>query len=140
MRKGRDLQGVSGMNVFPYVSPREKKLLRRFAAGKTDREIAADLGDSESRIATQRQRLTEKFEVRTHEQVVALVLQLALRPVTNSKKRKASGRREHRRRPTINAIEIKIMKADGMGPTAMRRHSKSATHLSIERFARRAFQ
>ena len=42
-------------------APERKKLLRRFAAGKTDREIAADLGDIESRIATQRQRLTEKF-------------------------------------------------------------------------------
>jgi DNA-binding CsgD family transcriptional regulator len=107
------------MNVFPYVSPREKKLLRRFAAGKTDREIAADLGDTESRIVAQRQRLTEKFEVRTHEQVVALARELALRPVANSKKRKAGGRREHRRRPTINVIEIKKMKADGIGPTAI---------------------
>jgi len=35
----------------PYVTPREKKLLRHFAEGKTDREIAVELGDRESRIA-----------------------------------------------------------------------------------------
>src|SRR5262245_43307045 len=30
---------------IPHVSTREKKLLRRFAAGKTDSEIAKELGD-----------------------------------------------------------------------------------------------
>jgi DNA-binding CsgD family transcriptional regulator len=44
---------VSKMAQFnvPYVTPREKKLLRHFAEGKTDREIAVELGDRESRIA-----------------------------------------------------------------------------------------
>jgi DNA-binding CsgD family transcriptional regulator len=61
----------------PYVSPREKKLLRRFAAGKTDAEIPRELGDTQSRVAAQRQRLTEKFQIATHEQLVAVVNELA---------------------------------------------------------------
>jgi DNA-binding CsgD family transcriptional regulator len=61
----------------PHVSPREKKLLRRFAAGKTDIEIAKELGDTESRVAAQRQRLAEKFQVDTHEQFVAVANKLA---------------------------------------------------------------
>ena len=56
---------------IPYVSPREKKLLRRFAAGKTDIEIARELGDAQSRIAVQRQRLAEKFQIATHEQLIS---------------------------------------------------------------------
>jgi DNA-binding CsgD family transcriptional regulator len=55
-----------------FVSPRERKLLRRFAAGKTDHQIAVELGDRESRIAAQRQRLTEKLEIHTCEQLVVL--------------------------------------------------------------------
>jgi DNA-binding CsgD family transcriptional regulator len=54
---------------IPYVSPREKRLLRRFAAGKTDAQIALELGDTESRVATQRQRLAEKFQIDTHERL-----------------------------------------------------------------------
>ena len=62
---------------IPYVSPREKKLLRRFAAGKTDTQIAVELGDTESRVAAQRQRLAEKFRICTHEQLVAVANKLA---------------------------------------------------------------
>jgi len=105
------------MNVFPNVSPREKLLLRRFAARKSDREIAADLGDTESRIAAQRQRLVEKFEIRTHEQLVAFASQLARWPYRNSQKLKASGGRKHRVRPPIDVNEIKKMRADGIGAT-----------------------
>jgi DNA-binding CsgD family transcriptional regulator len=105
------------MNVFPNVSPREKLLLRRFAARKSDREIAADLGDTESRIAAQRQRLVEKFEIRTHEQLVAFASQLARWPYRNSQKLKASGGRKHRVRPPIDVNEIKKMKGDGIGAT-----------------------
>jgi DNA-binding CsgD family transcriptional regulator len=61
---------------IPHVSPREKKLLRRFAAGKTNAQIARELGDTESRIAVQRQRLAEKFQIDTHEQLVAVANKL----------------------------------------------------------------
>jgi len=65
------------MSNIPYVSPREKKLLRRFAAGKTDIEIAIELHDRESRIAAQRQRLAEKFQIETHEQLLAVANKMA---------------------------------------------------------------
>jgi DNA-binding CsgD family transcriptional regulator len=65
---------------IPHVSPREKKLLRRFAAGKADIEIAKELGDIESRIAAQRQRLAKKFQIATHEQLVSFVKKLARYP------------------------------------------------------------
>jgi DNA-binding CsgD family transcriptional regulator len=71
---------------MPYVSPREKKLLRRFAAGKTDTEIARELSDTESRIAAQRQRLNEKYQIETHEQLVSIASKLA--GFTSAKTRK----------------------------------------------------
>ena len=65
---------------IPYVSPREKKLLRRFAAGKTDAQIAVELNDTESGVAAQRQRLAEKFQIDTHEQLVSFANKLAQYP------------------------------------------------------------
>ena len=69
------------------ISPREKKLLRRFASGKTDEEIGKELGDREERIAAQRQRIREKLEIQTNEQLVALAGELARWPC---RRRKAS--------------------------------------------------
>ena len=77
------MNSLAPMNRYdiPYVSPREKKLLRRFAAGKTDIEVARELGDIESRVAVQRQRLAEKFQIATHEQFVSFADKLAPFPV-----------------------------------------------------------
>jgi len=61
--------------------------LRRFASGKTDVEIAHELGDREERIAAQRQRIREKLEIQTNEQLVALAGELARWPC---RRRKAS--------------------------------------------------
>ena len=63
-----------------YVSPREKQLLRRFASGKTDRQIAKELGDTESGIAVQRMRIAEKFCIHTDEQFSAIASQFAKWP------------------------------------------------------------
>ena len=38
------------------LTPRERRLLRRFAQGKTDKTVAHEIGDTEERIAAQRQR------------------------------------------------------------------------------------
>ena len=62
---------------IPYASPREKLLLRRFAAGMTDSQVASELGDRPSRIAVQRQRLAEKFDIRTPEQLATVTNELA---------------------------------------------------------------
>ena len=59
------------------ISPREKKLLRRFASGKTDKEIGLELGDREERIAAQRQRIRGKLEIQTDEQLVVFAGRLA---------------------------------------------------------------
>ena len=66
------------------ISPREKKLLRRFASGKTDKEIGLELGDREERIAAQRQRIREKLEIQTNEQLVVLAGRLARWPYRRS--------------------------------------------------------
>ena len=62
---------------IPHVSPREKLLLRRFAAGMTDSQIAGELGDRLSRIDAQRQRLAEKFDIRTPEKFATVANELA---------------------------------------------------------------
>ena len=62
---------------IPYVSPREKQLLRRFARGKTDEQIAGELGSTAGDIAGQRQRIAEKFRIQTDEQLRAVAKQIA---------------------------------------------------------------
>src|SRR5690242_4376363 len=63
-----------------FLSPREKQLLRRFAGGKTDRQIACDLGGRESAIAAQRVRLAAKLRIETTEQLRAVAQKLAYWP------------------------------------------------------------
>jgi DNA-binding CsgD family transcriptional regulator len=65
------------MDDMPYASPREKRLLRRFAAGKTDRQIAYELGGTITSIAAQRQRIAQKFDIQTDDQLRELVSQIA---------------------------------------------------------------
>jgi DNA-binding CsgD family transcriptional regulator len=70
---------------IPHASPRERQLLRRFAAGKTDAQIARELSDTESRIAQQRQRLAEKFQIDTHEQLLAVAKTLGRYPAAKTR-------------------------------------------------------
>ncbi|MDD1519987.1 MULTISPECIES: helix-turn-helix domain-containing protein [Bradyrhizobium] len=46
------------------LSPREKQLLRRIAAGKTDAQIAERFGGGVKRVAEQRARLLNKLGAR----------------------------------------------------------------------------
>ncbi|WP_458144638.1 helix-turn-helix domain-containing protein [Bradyrhizobium sp. UFLA05-109] len=50
------------MSKLP-LSPREKQLLRRFAAGKTDAQIAERLGGTAKQVGQQRTRLLAKLRV-----------------------------------------------------------------------------
>ena len=50
------------MNNLP-LSPREKQLLRRIAAGKTDAQIAERIGGGVKRVAEQRVRLLYKIGI-----------------------------------------------------------------------------
>jgi DNA-binding CsgD family transcriptional regulator len=59
------------------LSPQQKKLLRRFAKGKTDDRIAMEFGCRADLIAAQRQRIMEKLEIRSQAQVVAAARQFA---------------------------------------------------------------
>jgi DNA-binding CsgD family transcriptional regulator len=82
---GTQIESVSGGMLV--LTPREKRLLRRFAQGKTDKTIAQEIGDTEERIAAQRQRMTEKLQIRSPEELVAMAEWLA----TLSKRPKGSG-------------------------------------------------
>jgi DNA-binding CsgD family transcriptional regulator len=80
------------MTSLPYNVPREKRLLRRFAAGKTDAEIARELNDRESRIAVQRQRLAEKFQIDTDERFVEVAHTLGRYPAAKTRNIKTASR------------------------------------------------
>ena len=59
------------------LSRQQKKLLRRFARGKTDEQIAREFGCHADLIAAQRQTLMEKLEIRSQAQLAAAARQFA---------------------------------------------------------------
>ena len=59
----------------------------------TDSQVASELGDRPSRIASQRQRLAEKFDIRTPEQLATVANEIAGHPAWNAFK----DTRRHRR-------------------------------------------
>jgi DNA-binding CsgD family transcriptional regulator len=75
------------------LSPREKKLLRRFARGKTDRQIAREIGGTEQQVSAQRRRLIERLRIQSEEQLVAAADQLAAWPARSKSVKAEMGRR-----------------------------------------------
>jgi DNA-binding CsgD family transcriptional regulator len=75
------------------LSPREKKFLRRLAKGKTDVEIAVEIGGSEQQIGEQRRRLIKRLRIRSQAQLVAAADQLAAWPAGSRSVRPENGRR-----------------------------------------------
>ncbi|MET4086670.1 helix-turn-helix transcriptional regulator [Bradyrhizobium sp. S3.5.5] len=63
----------------PLLSPREKRLLRRLAAGKTDRQIAWRLGGTIEQISEQRVRLLRKLKINSQAEIVDAAERLAKR-------------------------------------------------------------
>jgi DNA-binding CsgD family transcriptional regulator len=59
------------------LTPREKQLLRRLAARKTDAEIAYQLGTTVKRIVEQRNRLLGKLKIQSEADIAEAALQLA---------------------------------------------------------------
>jgi DNA-binding CsgD family transcriptional regulator len=59
------------------LSPREKRMLRRLAQGKTNKEIAQEIGGNAEQIAVQRGRLIRKLEIQSDEHLVSVANQLA---------------------------------------------------------------
>jgi DNA-binding CsgD family transcriptional regulator len=67
----------------PYdhkLSPQQKKLLRRFARGDTDEEIAREFAIRADLIAAQRQKIMEKSGIGSQAQVAAAADQFACWP------------------------------------------------------------
>jgi DNA-binding CsgD family transcriptional regulator len=59
------------------LGPREKQLLRRFAQGKPDAQIAQEIGGTERQIAAQRQALISKLRIRSAGQLATTAAELA---------------------------------------------------------------
>jgi DNA-binding CsgD family transcriptional regulator len=75
------------------LSPREKKFLRQLAKGKTDEEIAVEIGGSEQQIGEQRRRLIERLRIQSQAQLVAAADQLAAWPAGSRSVKPANERR-----------------------------------------------
>ena len=59
------------------LSPRDKLMLRRLAQGKTDHQIAVEIGGRQDQVALQRERLLQKLRIGSQEQLTAVALRLA---------------------------------------------------------------
>jgi DNA-binding NarL/FixJ family response regulator len=59
------------------LSPREKALLRRLAEGKSDKQIAAQIGGTKQQIAAQRQRLIDRLGISSPTELAAAAGRLA---------------------------------------------------------------
>jgi DNA-binding CsgD family transcriptional regulator len=59
------------------LSPREKQLLRRLAKGKSDEQIAVQIGGTKLQVAAQRQRLTDRLGIRSPTELAAAAERLA---------------------------------------------------------------
>ena len=59
------------------LTPREKRLLRRFAQGRSDKSIARELCEPVERIAEQRGRILEKLQIQSTDQLTETAVRLA---------------------------------------------------------------
>lgn len=67
---------VSAMSELP-LGPREKRLLRRIAAGKTDAQIAVHIGGSAEQVSKQRARLLGRLGISSQAEITAAAQRLA---------------------------------------------------------------
>jgi len=67
------------------LSPQQQKLLRRFAQGKTDDEIARELSCPARLVKAQRQMMVERFEIKSQADLAAAARQFASRPKPKQK-------------------------------------------------------
>jgi DNA-binding CsgD family transcriptional regulator len=61
-----------------HLSPRQKRLLRRLAQGKTDRKIAQEIGGTQQHITAQRRRIMQKLQITSQAQLASLADLVAL--------------------------------------------------------------
>ncbi|WP_165127402.1 response regulator transcription factor [Bradyrhizobium sp. 6(2017)] len=58
------------------LTTREKQILRRMALGRSDAEIAHQIGGSEAQVATQRLRLLRKLNIYLHAEIIEAAIDL----------------------------------------------------------------
>ncbi|MBR0874082.1 hypothetical protein JQ633_27240 [Bradyrhizobium tropiciagri] len=66
--------------MFIHLSTREKRLLRRIAAGKTDKQISISVRGTLAQVSEQRFRLFEKLGIRTDDEIAEVAALLAYLP------------------------------------------------------------
>jgi two-component system, NarL family, invasion response regulator UvrY len=66
----RGLRAGGGRPVHELLSDRELEVLKQLAAGKTNKEIAAELSLSDKTVSTYRTRLLDKLGLRTNAELV----------------------------------------------------------------------
>lgn len=64
------------------LSPREKLMLRRLAQGKTDH---LEIGGRQDQVVSQRERLLQKLQIGSQEQLTAVTLRLTPWPLSGTK-------------------------------------------------------
>ncbi|WFU18495.1 LuxR C-terminal-related transcriptional regulator [Bradyrhizobium sp. CB3481] len=72
------------------LSPREKLMLRRLAQGKTDHQIAVEIGGRQDQVRLQRERLLRRLQIKSERQLAAVALRLAPWPVRSTRNIKQS--------------------------------------------------
>jgi DNA-binding CsgD family transcriptional regulator len=64
----------------PILSPREKRLLRRLARGRSDHAIAVQIGGREDQVGEQRKRLLQKLQISSQSEIAEAAARWAFWP------------------------------------------------------------
>ena len=65
---------------FVILSPREKRLLRRIANGKSDHQVAVEIGGTERQVSEQRRRLLSRLGLQSEDSIAAAARRWAAWP------------------------------------------------------------
>ena len=63
------------------LTPREEQVLRRAALGRSDADIARQIGGTEAQVATQRLRLLRKLKICSHAEIIEAAINLGPWPI-----------------------------------------------------------
>lgn len=66
--------------IEPALSPREKRLLRRLARGRSDQAIAREIGGRADQVSEQRKRLLQRLQINSQSEIAEAATRLALWP------------------------------------------------------------
>ena len=68
------------MMIDPLLCPREKRLLRRLARGRSDNAIAVEIDGRADQVGEQRKRLLEKLQISSHSEIAEAAARWAFWP------------------------------------------------------------